>query len=235
MAHGPLWHAEPMDAADPTQTTPSKRELRAMLRAERRRRYGDDEGAVRRAAEGEALVRHAAPLLGLVTASLAATGAARVAAYHPTPTEADVMPLATTLAALGAQVVFPAAAGEELEWITWDGHSPFLPSPGKGFGREPEGERLGPHALERAVLVLAPAVAVDRTGTRIGHGAGYYDRALPHRPDETPVIAVIHPSELLASGSLPREEHDVPIDAVLTAEGLHVILDHPALRGAARS
>lgn len=224
-----------MDDVDPAQTAQLKRELRGRLRAERRRRYGDDTGSRRRAAEGEALVRHAAPLLELVTAALASTGVARVAAYHPTPTEADVMPLAAALASRGAQVVFPAAAGHELEWITWDGHSAFLPSPGKGFGREPEGERLGPHALEQAVLVLAPAVAVDRTGTRIGHGAGYYDRALPHRPAGTPVVAVIHPSELLEPGTLPREAHDVPIDAVLTAEGLHVILDHPALRGIGRS
>lgn len=224
-----------MDEAEPTDAVDRKRELRTSLRAERRRRYGDDGGAALRATEGEALADHAAPLLELVTASLESTGAARVAAYHPTPTEADVMPLATALAALGAQMVFPAAAGEELEWIIWDGHSAFLPSPGKGFGREPEGERLGPRALEQAVLVLAPAVAVDRTGTRIGHGAGYYDRALPHRPAGTPVVAVVHPSELLEPGSLPREQHDVPIDAVLTAEGLHVIRDHPALPGPGRS
>ncbi|MGP9537426.1 5-formyltetrahydrofolate cyclo-ligase [Brachybacterium sp. AOP43-C2-M15] len=143
-----------------------------------------------------------------------------VAAYHPTPTEADVLPLARRLSRAGARLVFPAAAGRELEWITWDGSSAFHDSPGRGFGEEPDGERLGPHALAEAVLVLAPALAVDRSGTRLGHGAGYYDRALTSVPAGTPVVAVVHPEELLEAGALPRAAHDVPIPTVLTADGL---------------
>lgn len=219
---------------DGAHITEQKRALRRRLREQRTRAYGGPEGTRRREVEGRALLRHAAAVRALVEAALAEHGTARVAAYHPTPTEADVMPLAAELAELGAQLVFPAAAGHELEWITWDGHSEFVPSPGKGFGHEPDGRRLGPGALSEAVLVLAPAVAVDREGTRMGHGAGYYDRALPHRPASTPVVAVIHPAELLEPGILPREAHDVPIDAVLTAEGLHVISDHLALARAQR-
>ncbi|MCT1438026.1 5-formyltetrahydrofolate cyclo-ligase, partial [Brachybacterium paraconglomeratum] len=132
---------------------------------------------------------------------------------------ADVMPLASALAARGAELVFPAAAGAELEWIRWDGVSDFADSPGRGFGKEPRGERLRPDALSGAVLVLAPALSVDRSGTRIGHGAGFYDRALTTLPAEARVVVVIHPHELLGAGTLPREEHDVPIREVLTADG----------------
>lgn len=209
-----------------------KQELRRQLRSRRAASYAGQDGAERRAREAQQLLAHAAPLiaeiqLAVAAASAAGTPAPLVAAYHPTPAEADVLPLAGRLASAGAQVVFPAAAGRELEWITWDGESPFADSPGRGFGKEPTGERLGTRALAAATLVLTPAVAVDRTGTRIGHGAGYYDRALSTLPEDARIVAVINPEELLEAGSLPQEEHDVPIPEVLTADGLVSLVTSP--------
>lgn len=200
-----------------------KQALRRSLRAARRQSYGADPG--RRAQEARQLLARAAELLALVDRHVAdrrATGstAPRVAAFHPTPTEADVTPLAAELAARGAELVFPAAAGAELEWIAWDGVSDFADSPGRGFGKEPDGARLGTDALAQAVLVLAPALAVDRSGTRIGHGAGYYDRALTTLRADARVVAVVHPGEVLGAGALPREAHDVPIPEALTADGI---------------
>ncbi|WP_193106198.1 5-formyltetrahydrofolate cyclo-ligase [Brachybacterium sp. FME24] len=199
-----------------------KKELRSELRARRAEAYGGPAGTAHRARESRLLLERAAALIAHVEATLTAAPAqpVLVAAYHPTPTEADVMPLARHLAELGAHLIFPVAAGRELDWVSWDGSSPFLDSPGRGFGKEPSGSRLGPGALAAAALVLAPAVAVDRSGTRIGHGAGYYDRALTAVRADAAVVAVVHPGELLEAGTLPREEHDVPIPAVLTADAL---------------
>ncbi|MGP9683108.1 5-formyltetrahydrofolate cyclo-ligase [Brachybacterium sp. AOP3-A1-3] len=220
-----------------------KKVLRTTMRARRTRSYGGTEGALRRDQESQQLLAHAAPLLDLVRAACeSGTGADRadgasgpplVAAYHPTPTEADVMPLARRLSELGAQLIFPVAAGRELDWVSWDGTSPFVDSPGRGFGKEPTGRHHGPDALAHALLVLAPAVAVDRAGTRIGHGAGYYDRALSGISSRTDVVAVVHPDEVLDAGALPRGEHDVPIPAVLTAAGLVclVTIDGPGAPG----
>lgn len=212
---------------DTEAMTARKKQLRTELRGRRSRTYGGEVGGARRAREAQQLIDHAAPLLAQVReAALAAADggdggrAPLVAAYHPSPLEADVMPLVDELVAAGARMIFPASAGHRLEWITWDGRSPFLPSPGRGFGPEPDGERLGPDALADALLVLTPAVAVDRSGTRIGHGAGYYDRALSAAGADTRVVTVIHPDELLEAGTLPCGEHDVPIPAVLTAGGL---------------
>lgn len=211
---------------DPEMLASKKRELRRQLRAHRAAAYGGEHGAARRASEAQQLLGHASPLITAVEAAVTAARAAGtalplVAAYHPTPSEADVMPLARRLAQAGARLVFPAAdAGTELEWIAWDGDSDFQDSPGRGFGKEPRGERLGTGALHEVMLVLAPAVAVDRSATRIGHGAGYYDRALTTIPPSAQVVAVVHPSELLEEGALVRGEHDVPIPRVLTADGL---------------
>lgn len=202
-----------------------KQERRRQLRARRAAAYSGPDGAARREAEGRRLLEQAAPVIAALEDAVAAARAAGappplVAAYHPTTTEADVLPLARRLAAAGARLIFPAAAGEELEWILWDGAADFHDSPGRGFGREPAGSRLGTRALEAAALVLAPAVAVDRSGTRIGHGAGYYDRALRMLPVGARVVAVVHPDELLPTNSLPRDLHDVPIPEVLTADEL---------------
>lgn len=202
-----------------------KQELRRRLRSQRSRAYSGEQGAAARAQQALQILAHAAPLIAEIEQAVAAQPAGGapgplVAAYHPTPTEADVLPLARRLALTGARLAFPAAAGEQLDWILWDGESAFQDSPGRGFGKEPAGERLGPQTLEDAALVLTPAVAVDRSRTRIGHGAGYYDRALSTVPEEARVVAVIHPDELLPAGSLPRGEHDVPIPEVLTADGL---------------
>jgi 5-formyltetrahydrofolate cyclo-ligase len=219
-------------AAPAQDPTAQKQELRRSLRTARRETYGSD--PERRAREAGLLLAHAEPLLALVDGVVARRRdeggpAPRVAAFHPTPTEADVMPLAAELAARGAELVFPAAAGTELEWIRWDGRSAFVDSPGRGFGKEPEGERLGADALSQAVLVLSPALAVDRAGTRIGHGAGYYDRALVTVPRSARIVAVVHPGELLSAGTLPREEHDVPIPEVLTADGIvSLVTNDPA-------
>lgn len=209
---------------DTEAMTARKKQLRTELRGRRSRTYGGEAGGARRTQEAQQLLDHAAPLLAQVREAVLAAGggdeAPLVAAYHPSPLEADVMPLVDELVACGARMIFPASAGRQLEWITWDGRSPFLPSRGRGFGQEPDGERLGPDALGGAFLVLTPAVAVDRAGTRIGHGAGYYDRALAAAGANTRVVSVLHPDELLEAGTLPRGEHDVPIPAVLTADGL---------------
>ncbi len=56
----------------------------------------------------------------------------------------------------------------------------------------------------------------------MGQGGGCYDKALPRRRAGVPVVVLLHPGELLGPDDepLPREPHDVPVDAVLTADGV---------------
>ena len=207
---------------DATGPAGRKQELRRALRAARRSRYGGEDGAERRAAEAQALLTHAEGILARVAKEAAAGRAPQVACFRPGPVEADLMPLARALHEEGATLLFPVAAGTpELDWAVWDGaEDSFVRSPGAGFGDEPTGERRGVDALRHAALVLAPALAVDRSGTRLGHGGGYYDRALSHVGPRTRVVAVVQPAELLAPGALPRETFDRPVGEVLTAECL---------------
>ena len=56
----------------------------------------------------------------------------------------------------------------------------------------------------------------------MGQGGGCYDRALPRRHPGVPVVVLLHPGEVLGDDEppLPRREHDQPVDAVVTADGL---------------
>lgn len=66
--------------------------------------------------------------------------------------------------------------------------------------------------------MLVPALAVDRWGTRLGRGAGYYDRSLHRARPGTPLVALPHDGELV-DDRLPAEPPDIPMTAAITPGG----------------
>lgn len=75
---------------------------------------------------------------------------------------------------------------------------------------EPTGDDLlDPEELE---LIVVPAVAYDRRGNRLGRGKGFYDRLLSST--KATKIGVGYEFQLV--DELPSEEHDVPMDMVIT-------------------
>ncbi|WP_232315805.1 5-formyltetrahydrofolate cyclo-ligase, partial [Mycobacterium celatum] len=88
---------------------------------------------------------------------------------------------------------------------------------------EPAEPWLPPSALAEAVLVLVPALAVDRTGMRLGRGRGFYDRSLEHRDPQARLVAVVRDEELV--DELPCEPHDVRMTHALTPRAGLVALD----------
>lgn len=67
-------------------------------------------------------------------------------------------------------------------------------------------------------LVLVPGLAFDARGARVGTGGGYYDRYLADRRPAW-VVGVAYDWQRVPH--LPREPHDVCVDAVLTPSGLY--------------
>jgi 5-formyltetrahydrofolate cyclo-ligase len=66
-------------------------------------------------------------------------------------------------------------------------------------------------------LVIVPLVLADRSGTRIGHGQGHYDRALAHLREAGPVFTIgIGWDAQIVDEPLPRDPWDVPLDAIAT-------------------
>jgi 5-formyltetrahydrofolate cyclo-ligase len=70
------------------------------------------------------------------------------------------------------------------------------------------------------VVILVPAIALDRRGVRLGSGRGFYDRTLPGFPGAMRIGLV---AEELVVDRLPEEPWDVRMDAVATDAGVTVV------------
>lgn len=140
------------------------------------------------------------------------TGARVVACYASLPGEPATEELRAALRDLGVVVLLPRLLADgDLEFAADGGGS----QAGRLGIREPLGPTVG---LERADVVLVPALLVDRRGGRLGRGSGSYDRALARRAAGAPVVALLHPGELVEL--LPTDPHDVPVDAVSLPGGV---------------
>lgn len=140
-------------------------------------------------------------------------GTRRVSCYVGVADEPDTGPLLAALGDRGIEVLLPITLKDfSLEWAVYTGEKGLVEA---GYGlREPAGERLGPAALSTVDLALVPALAVDRSGRRLGQGAGCYDRALAHVPAATPVWAIVFPNERLTD-PLPEEPHDRRVSGII--------------------
>ena len=65
---------------------------------------------------------------------------------------------------------------------------------------------------------LCPGLAFGRDGSRLGHGGGFYDRALIQRSPSAQVLGVCLQLQVL--DSIPTDKHDIPIDHLITETGL---------------
>jgi 5-formyltetrahydrofolate cyclo-ligase len=136
--------------------------------------------------------------------------AARVVAfYHPLRDEISPYPL---LGSLGAR---QRAA---LPWfLDRDSRMMFRAAPVVEVGPwkmlQPshDSEALAPD------LVLVPLVAADRSGARIGHGKGHYDRALTHLGEGGQVLTIgIGWEHQILEELIPTDPWDVPLNALAT-------------------
>lgn len=66
-------------------------------------------------------------------------------------------------------------------------------------------------------LMLMPGLAFDRTGNRIGYGAGYYDRYLLLHPTmDFYKIALAYEFQIMTE--LPTEEYDIRVDEIISPD-----------------
>ncbi len=135
-----------------------------------------------------------------------------VAAYVPTAEEPGHGHLVEALAARARVLLLPVvpARGRELSWAEHDGRF----APGRFGLLEPTAPPRPAAALGRADVVVVPALAVGRDGTRLGRGGGYYDRALAWARADAVLVAVVFDGELL--DAVPAGEHDRRVPAVVT-------------------
>lgn len=137
--------------------------------------------------------------------------AGTIAAYYSVGTEPDTHGLIFALWKRGSYVVLPVLLPDgDLDWASYEGPDSLAPGP-RGLQQPAEPVR-GTGTIARADVVLVPALAVDRSGQRLGRGGGSYDRALARVGPQVPSIALLYDSELLPR--VPADEHDQPVRAV---------------------
>lgn len=131
-----------------------------------------------------------------------------VASYRPCGSEAD-------------PVAIEAAAETALCLLSWPRVEDCDQGGFRCFGPNMAWE-MGPHGifqppadglLARPHYVFVPLLAFDRRGTRLGQGAGWYDRVLPQHPDAIRIGVGWSVQEM---DDLPRDTWDMPMHYIIT-------------------
>ena len=135
--------------------------------------------------------------------------------YHALGSELDPSPLIRRLAATGAMLALPVALSRDapLVFRAWDPRDSLVADAVGVPAPPPSAPGLHPD------LVIAPVLAFDRRGGRLGQGGGHYDRTLESLRSSRPVFVLglayagqeVEPMDL--------DPHDQRLDAILTETG----------------
>lgn len=132
-----------------------------------------------------------------------------VASYRPTDGEADPTPLERAATEAGGILALPRIEnrGAPLRFLAWSPDRPLEAGP---FGLE-QPPASAPELVPD--IILAPLVAFDRAGGRLGQGAGYYDRAFTLHLESWRVGVAWSIQEVAC---VPVDPWDVPCHAIAT-------------------
>jgi 5-formyltetrahydrofolate cyclo-ligase len=135
-----------------------------------------------------------------------------VAGYSPIRSEIDPTPLMRKLAAQGAQLALPVITARDAPLIfrVWSPGAELVRGPLGILEPSPEAARVIPDIL------LVPLAAFDRSGHRIGYGAGHYDRTFAQLRPSKAVTAAGVAFAVQEIEAVPALPHDVALDYVLT-------------------
>ena len=182
-----------------------------------KRRIGARARELRRAAHAErgaaaAVQRH---FLDCLEHGIGVPAGAVVAGYWTTGDELDVRPLLAALDDAGYRCALPVAAapGAVLVFRRW--RTGDVLTAGRSGVMEPgaDVEAVTPD------VVITPLLAFDRSGYRLGYGAGYYDRTLRALRGAGPVVAVGVGFAAQGVDAVPHDAADERLDWMVTEAG----------------
>ena len=186
-----------------------KSEEKKILRQEIKKRI-DDMDTEKRHGEGRTLSR-------ILLKSI--PEGSTVCAYFPLKSEVDIRLLLKELLNRGDTVYLPVFAGADTKMIYRKAENLHNLPPGEFTIPEPpaDAEELGDKEVD---IVLVPGRAFDRSGNRLGRGSGGYDTWLgwyKKHHAKTPLWGACLECQLMID--VPVEQHDVQMNAVITANG----------------
>lgn len=167
----------------------------------------------RRAAAAETAGREASlRLRDNLLSALSCPAAAIVSAFLPIDVEIDPRPLMGVLHARGHRVVVPVVRrrGEPLLFRLWEPEGVLVTGP---FGVAVPPPGVPEHDPD---VLIVPLLAFDRTGHRMGYGAGFYDRTLATLKQRGPVLAVGVGYAGQEVDAVPTGPYDVALDLIVT-------------------
>lgn len=139
--------------------------------------------------------------------------------------EVDLMPTMQSLKAQHRLYLPRLTSDTILDFLPWQDHADMkvnvLGIP------EPTGDQV--ISIAELDVVLMPLVGVDLQGNRLGMGAGYYDKSLAQAPQRPYLIGVAHQCQQVES--LPVDPWDIPLDALVTEQGITVWRGYSPTKG----
>ena len=140
-----------------------------------------------------------------------------IAAYWPIRGELDLTPLIQKLTSQGFQCALPIVVEDtlQLEFAIWNDETIFKKGQ-YGISEPATAERISPD------IFLIPMLAFDMQGYRLGYGGGYYDKTIAYYQCSKHVTTIgVAFEEQKSLLPLPREDHDIPLDMILTQQKLY--------------
>ena len=143
-----------------------------------------------------------------------------MAVYLAVDGEADPAAIAVDALARGQRVYAPVLHRETLRFARLTADTP-LQENRFGILEPATAACIDPRQLD---VVLAPLVAFDDSGTRIGMGGGYYDRCFSFLRERTrwlrpKLIGLAY--EFQRQRTIPRSAWDIPLWAAVTEQGTY--------------
>ena len=140
--------------------------------------------------------------------------ASSVMLYMPMRSELDVTPLAMAALSQGKRVSVPrtdTATGTLTPIGVGSFSEASMPADAMGVRTPAGGPEVAADSLD---LVVVPGMAFDRSGHRLGRGAGYYDRFLSRLSPHTATAGICFDEQLVEA--VPHGDHDRTVDCVFT-------------------
>jgi 5-formyltetrahydrofolate cyclo-ligase len=135
-----------------------------------------------------------------------------VAAYLPIRSECDPRDIIARVHAASVEIVLPRVADSQT--LEFRRYRPGDPLVAGALGTQ---SPLPDQAILDPDLVILPLVGFDRTGMRLGHGRGYYDRAiaaLAARGVRPTLVGIGFAAQEVEA--IPAEPHDARLDWIVT-------------------
>jgi len=142
------------------------------------------------------------------------TDAKTIFFYASFKSEADTIEMIKISLSHGKQIILPRVDKENKKLLLYKIKDINELAQGYMGILEPsvsEGKLTG---LDDIDLIIIPGAAFDVLGSRLGYGAGFYDRLLAGMKKKIPIIAPAYEEQIV--DDIPSEPHDVKVDKIVT-------------------